>query len=695
MASVDSSNNNPNDPNNPNNVPGAVSQPGQTQTNQPATSGGAGGVTATGAGNVTGQVVGTANPSQPFQNIASYLAANAQGGQQLAGQVANTVSQPITQANTDITNAAADFTKSVNTGYTPENKDLISAVSQNPAYVVAENPDNVTNFTANLNDKYTGPSDFTQTPGYSNLESEIANAQTTAGNTKSEAGIQSLLQGVEGPTTGGINKLDSLLLSADPTNYATIQAAGAPAANLLPTLTQTTTDQNALAGTGATNASTAASDAAAALQTALTGETGNLTGEQNTIQGIVDAYNKSIGVINPVTQTIAQDIQNFLAANPQLSLADATSALGPLMNLNPINAPSESTYASPVDYQQIAALAALGLDPTILAGLPINSSTANEAQTFQLPPELQNAIGQAPGVESALNTELNTVGGQISSAVAPFEAAQQDADKTLAAANADQTQLVQLKDQLGSIPPTIQPPGADHPIPNPDYQALQTKIAQVQTDLDVQSGQNDSDKAAMAQMAPGLQWVNQAGPGYNDLIQAINDQLGKLGSVGVPSLNYGPNTVTDPVTGAPIGTPAAKEIGNVGGIAAGVGGAAGAGIGAVGAGTADAVAQLVAGGMSVPEAQAAITAAETTGGNLGFGTLSALDTAGPAALAAYGTSNIVQNSIKNPIEAGVGTLANTGLSLATLSLPPAIFKSIGKDIQGVLNSIGNFFGGLF
>jgi outer membrane lipoprotein SlyB len=62
MAAVDTGNN-PNDPNNPNNVPGAVNQPG-AQVNQPATTGGgAGPVTATGAGNVTGQVVGTANPS--------------------------------------------------------------------------------------------------------------------------------------------------------------------------------------------------------------------------------------------------------------------------------------------------------------------------------------------------------------------------------------------------------------------------------------------------------------------------------------------------------------------------------------------------------------------------------------------------------------------------------------------------------
>ncbi len=75
--------------------------------------------------------------------------------------------------------------------------------------------------------------------------------------------------------------------------------------------------------------------------------------------------------------------------------------------------------------------------------------------------------------------------------------------------------------------------------------------------------------------------------------------------------------------------------------------------------------------------------------------LTGVQALGPAAIAGYGTSNIIQNSIKNPIEAGIGTLANMGLSLATLSLPPKIFESIGKEINSVINDIGNFFKGLF
>jgi hypothetical protein len=176
MAQVDT--NNPNDPSNPNNQPNQINQPGQV--NQPTTSGGAGAVTTTGAGNVTGQVVGTNNPAQPFQNISSYLKANEQGGKDLAGQVAGTVSAPINEAQTGITNAANSFTGSVNAGYTPRNQDLITAVGTNPAYVVDENPENVANFKAQLGNKYTGPTDFTQMPGYSDLQTKIAQAQGAA-----------------------------------------------------------------------------------------------------------------------------------------------------------------------------------------------------------------------------------------------------------------------------------------------------------------------------------------------------------------------------------------------------------------------------------------------------------------------------------------------------------------------------------
>lgn len=697
MASVDTGTANPNDPNNPNNAPGNVNQPGG-QTNQPATTGGAGGVTATGAGNVTGQVVGTANPSQPFQNISSYLAANAPQSQALAGQVAGTVAAPITQTNTDITNAASDFSKSVNAGYTSENNDLITAVSNNPNYVVKENPDNVQNFLTQLNNKYTGPTDFTQAPGYANLQSEIANANAKAANTQSEAGINSLLGGVEGPTTAGINKLDTLLLNMNPDNLKTIQAAGAPAANLAPALQQNTTDLNAAAATGATTASKSAADALAALGTAQGNVGTNLTNEQNTIQGIVDTYNQSVGVINPVVQSITSAIQNFLASNPNIKPLASSDPLAALENIASIAMPELATYASPEDYAQIAALMQLG--DTNVGQLPISSATSGQAQSFNVPTALQNALGQAPGVESALQTELSGFGNEINTALQPYQdltASEMRRADVVNQAQAIQQTLPQLKQASdnaaaaaanptkGTNPADLQAQAA---AALKAYTDAQNKYTSLTQSPDYHVG-NYWDQ--IAQMAQGLQWVNGTETSYQQLVDAINSQLGKLGSIGSPTLNYAPGTLTDPVTGVPIGKVAAKDIGSAADLAA-----------MAGTGAAGLEAGIAAGTIPTTAAELAASAPGAVAGSVpaaGAGFMSGLtaagETLGPAALAAYGTANIAKNAEAHPIESGIGTLANMGLSLATLSLPPQIFNSIGKGLNNVIHDIGSFFSHLF
>jgi hypothetical protein len=704
MAQVDSTNN-PNDPNNPNNPatnPNQVQTPGQT--NQPATSGGAGAVTTTGAGNVTGQVTGTNNPAQPFQNIASYLAANAPQSQQLASQVAGTVSAPITQANTDITNAAGNFTSSVNAGYAPENKDLISAVSENPAYVVAENPQNVTNFLGNLNDKYTGPTDFTQAPEYANLESEIAKANSMAANASTPTGVQTLLKGVEGPTTQGINNLDSLLLNQNPANAATIAAAGAPAANLLPTLQSTTQAQNDLAATGSTNAATAAQHAADALAKAQGLVSSNLSNEQNTIQDVVNEYNQSVNVINPVVADITSAIQNFLAQNPNITFPAGTDPMAALENIASIAMPEEAAYASPQDYAQIAALIQLG--DTNTGNLPISPATANLAQTFQVPQQLQDALGKAPGVEQALQSELEGFGNQINSAVKPFTDAETAAYNynvyglpALQKASADQktiagiqSQIATLKTQRGADPKAIQ--------------ALQDKLNATTADMAQQKATAaqypNASWDAVAPIAQGLQWVNGTETAYQALIDAINGDLGKLGSVGAPSITYGPNTVTDPVTGAPIGQVVGKGLEQS---------AVGAAPAAVGAGLADAYAAgqaasyagdaLVNGGygegtaiVGSEDASAPLSAAGQLGEAGSAGVTGALQALPPAALAAYGTTNIEQNIKQDPVKS-LAMIGGNMLSLGALSIPPKVWHNIESDIATAANQIGSFFGHLF
>lgn len=336
MAQVDVSNN-PNDPNNPN-APGSTTPnqpPGQSATNQPATSSGAGAVTATGAGNVTGQVAGTNNPTQPFQNIASYLSANAPQSEALANQVASSVSAPINQAQNDITNASGTFSNAVTGGFTPENKSLISAVSTDPATAAAD-PNNVAAFQAQLNDTYKGPTDFTAAPQYANLESEVANAQSLGQNAQTPTGIQTLLQGVEGPTTAGINNLDTLLLAQDPANFKTIANAGSVADttnnNLANFLTSQTTTNNAAAQTGLTAAQQAAVDAAAGLNTAATSTAG----------GVNAAYDSDITETESYNQALSA-LQNAIATG---NLGNLTPAQQAEIGFNPDAITAISDFAS-------------------------------------------------------------------------------------------------------------------------------------------------------------------------------------------------------------------------------------------------------------------------------------------------------------------------------------------------------------
>lgn len=411
MAQVDSSNN-PNDPGNPNNAPGNVNPPGQGQTNQPATSGGAGAVTTTGSGNVTGQVVGTNNPSQPFNNISAYLAANAPASADLAGKIAGNISGAADQAKNDIGAASQTFTDSVNQGYVPENQGVISAVASNPV-AAAANPDTISAFQSQLNDVYKGPTDFTTVPGYSNFQSEVANAQGVGQLVKTPEGIQTLLKNVEGPTTQGINNLDSILLNLDPSNVKTIQNAGAAANSdnnaLGDFLQTTTTNNNALAQTGLTSAQQVQQMAQNILNTQVTNLSSQITdavanaeqiyGKNNVYSSIITAINDGLPISAEQGAAIGIDPAAY---NKQLSIAqNASTIYGPSGNgakyvantQIPANlasylksgslltgaVPSAATVSTPQQYALADALSKLSGQEL---GLPINQSTASDASTF-------------------------------------------------------------------------------------------------------------------------------------------------------------------------------------------------------------------------------------------------------------------------------------------------------------------------
>ena len=413
MASVDTNQNNPNDPNNPNNPQGPNQPAANQQTNQPATSGGAGAVSATGAGNVTGQVVGTANPSQPFQNIASYLTANAPQSEALAAQVASSVANPIAQTTSDIANTSQGFTDSVNKGYTPENTDLTSAVAANPT-TAAATPGDIAAFQAQLNDTYTGPTALASDPNYSNLESEIANAQALGTNALTPTGIQTLLQSQETPDyTQGINNLDTLLLAQNPANATEISNAGLVANNsnnaLQNFLTTQTTQDDAAAQAAQANGAAASANAGTALNPDIAALAAQLNNELQTAQTNTSAYDAAV---NQNTATL-DPIQAALTQFEQSTGQNITNPLTPYLNETPLTGTATpQTVATPQDYSTMEAIQSL-LGTSSLPNIPITPATQGEAGSYSVPvnPGAPNVASLADALaDSATETTWGDIG---------------------------------------------------------------------------------------------------------------------------------------------------------------------------------------------------------------------------------------------------------------------------------------------
>ena len=397
MAQVDTQNSQTNTTDQllPNGQPNPNFNQATNQPTPPATSSGAGPVTATGAANVTGQVVGTNNPTQPFQNISSYLAANAPQSEALAGNIAGTVSGATSQATNDIANASQTFENSVNAGYTPEmsSTDLTNIVSNPVAATTpvngATNPD-IAAFQAQLGDTYTGPTDFSTVPNYANLETEIANAQSLGTTAQTPTGIQTLLQTTEAPDyTQGINNLDSLLLTQDPTNLQTIENAGLPSQGLSDYLNTQTTNANALAAGAPALADTANQNA------------------NNTLTTMEQGYAKSLA------DKLASDQAKYTA-----DVAAESPYQQPLLNI-----PITALTGSSIDPKLIDALAnitsfnsavptAYDLNPGEGAGalnaLPLNPNSISDVSS-QSDIDLGNALATLSGGSYA--SPVSSVGG--------------------------------------------------------------------------------------------------------------------------------------------------------------------------------------------------------------------------------------------------------------------------------------------
>lgn len=370
MAYVDQTQNDPNNP--------QTQQPG-TAGQAPQTSTGTGGSVSAPVTRASGQ--GAA--SQPvqskapaFQDLGAYLTANAPQIQQMGQNVAQNITNQGTAAKTAVDNAQNAFNTAVQNNTTSLDQGLLSAALANPAQFTS-NPQNVSNFQKQYNANYGGPTDFTQQPGFNDLNAKVQGAVQTAQNVSTPEGIGQLITGQEKNPTAGIRTLDTMLLGQNPDAVAAVKAAAQPYTSLNDYLGNVV--QTANQGAAQAAATTAATNAAAhdqAAQAVQAWEQG-LQGRQAQGEAQRQAYNTQLLGLQNQLSPADQMLRSF-ASQTGININNPLSALYAMAPQNA--AATLGNVASAEDYAKDQALATLLGQSNFL-----NPAEANLAGTFQAP----------------------------------------------------------------------------------------------------------------------------------------------------------------------------------------------------------------------------------------------------------------------------------------------------------------------
>jgi len=292
------------------------------QSGSPVTVSGTGGASASGGQGAGGAAApATVSPvqqnqapqnNQGYVDVESYLSANQGGSQDLGNRVATNLTNDYNTTKQNVDKSAQSVQDLANQGYTQENAGLIQEAAANPTQTAADQ-NKVSAVQAQLNDKYTGPSNWTD---FGTQQGNVATAQQEGALTTTPGGLNVLAQTVEGQTgrnqSQGINQLDSLLLGGSPQAMQTIQTAADPYKGLTDYLNSKNT---AVTGTisNAQNAATTAANNAKAALLGDTGATGKLTSELNAqlaqkqaaAQSQLDEIKAALGKENPTAQDLA------------------------------------------------------------------------------------------------------------------------------------------------------------------------------------------------------------------------------------------------------------------------------------------------------------------------------------------------------------------------------------------------------
>lgn len=398
-----------------------------------------------------------------YTDVASYLNANQTGSDFLGQKASENLTNRYNTTKQGADTAFNQFNQTVQSGYTPENTDLINSVANDPLAAVG-NQQTFDQFQKQLNNSYAGPNawdDYGTQQGKVNEANQYASLASTPG------GLNQYTQEIEsqtgGPMSQGINHLDTLLLGGNANAMGQVTNAANKYTDLNDYINQMNTAglQNV---SDARNAAKATSDKAL---NAFTGDTGRLTTLNNTLNsnasnalaaakarqeavntalkglygsaqdntattlgtyggGSTPWYNSTnydvlddamspealaeLGMTQGQWADLSRAMEkagtseyktghNFGAASPtsQIDLSQF------LQTLDPTQAITAGTVATPEQYQEMAAIQKLlgGKTPNSLAINPLNASIAGTAPTKNSNFDFEGAMNYSNSVADA------------------------------------------------------------------------------------------------------------------------------------------------------------------------------------------------------------------------------------------------------------------------------------------------------
>jgi hypothetical protein len=147
-----------------------------------------------------------------FTNLNRYLEQNQPQAQQMASNVASTVSQSGEQARQGVEQAQNQFNQFADQSTVNFDQDLFNRINED-AVGVAQDTDLFNQVAQQRQAQYTGPQDLQQSEFYQPARQQVQQAQQTAQKTTTDAGRKELTsQFNTGQTTAGMSSIDNLLL---------------------------------------------------------------------------------------------------------------------------------------------------------------------------------------------------------------------------------------------------------------------------------------------------------------------------------------------------------------------------------------------------------------------------------------------------------------------------------------------------